>query len=691
MLRDLRYGVRALLQAKGWTGVVVLSLALGIGATAAIFSAINNLLLQKLPVRNPDTLVRLRVAGKNDMVTNSSDYGSSQPIDGQNVRTTFSYPMFLELRDANRTMTDLFACAPSGRMNVVVDGTADVATSFVSSGNYYSVLGVTAVLGRTITPADDQPAAPPVAVISHRFWKSRFAGDPTVVGKIIRIANIPITIVGVLPPQFIGVQRTIAEASDVGLPLVLTSQLNNELSADQQRLKQPTYWWLQIMGRLKPGVTAAQVRGNLAGVFQHEAQAGLGAYLASLPDEKRLTSDNQNRAAVPNLVVDAGARGLFDPTPADVLAVRILSVVVVLVLLIVCANVANLLLSRSSVRQKEVSIRLSMGATRGRLIRQLLTESVLLASMGGALGILVGNWGTRLLPRALGQFHPLDWRVLVFVLAVTTSTGIVFGIAPALRATSVDLTSALNENSRSMARSRGALSKVLLIAQVAISLMLLIGAGLFLRTVQNLRRENVGFNPQNLVVFQVNPRLIQYDPGSFSALYQRIIDRLEAVPGLRAVTFSHVGLLAGSENSTNIFVQGRAYPPGRANNNNNIDRLVVWDNFFETMGMPLLAGRGFRAADDQGAPKVAVINESAARKYFPNENPLGRRFGSNRETSGQIEIVGVLRDAKYVNVRDPAPPTMYVPYLQNSSVSAVFEVRIAGDPAAAMEGIRRAV
>lgn len=695
MLKDLRHGVRVLLQAKGWTAVVVLSLALGIGANTALFSAVNGLLLKKLPVKDPDTLVRLRYVGRNDMVTSSSDYGASGQIGGQDVRTTFSYPMFQDFRAANRTMQVMAAGAPFGRINVVVDGKADIANSYISSGNYYRMLGVRTHLGRTIVPEDDQPSAAPVAVISHDYWRSRFGSDPKVLGKIVHIANVPIEIVGVLSPEFIGAQRTVGQPPDIGLPLMLDSRLSPEMNnpiggIEKPRLNQPTYWWLQIMGRVKPGVSPAQVQANLEGVFQHAARAGLDSYLSSLSEKARSTSMNRSRTEVPRLLVDSGSRGTYDPNRNDMRAVAILSAVVALVLLIVCANVANLLLSRATTRQKEISIRLSMGATRGRLVRQLLTESVLLASVSGALGILVGYWGTQLLPGALGQTTPLDWHVLSFVFVVTAITGILFGIAPALRASGINVNAALKENSRSVARSRTMLSKGLLIFQVAISLVLLIGAGLFLRTVQNLRHVDVGFNPQNLVLFQVNPRMIQYDPKRFASLYKEIIDRLLAVPGVRGVTFSHVPLLSGSENSTGIFVQGRAYPFGR-NRDNNIHRLVVWPNFFETMGIPLLAGRSFNARDNESAPKVAMINEAAARKYFPNENPVGRRFGSSIEQSGELETVGVLRDAKYSSVRDPAPPTMYVPYLQSPSINAVFEVRTAGDPSGAISAIREAV
>ena len=297
----------------------------------------------------------------------------------------------------------------------------------------------------------------------------------------------------------------------MSLPLALEPQFNAGLNAPQSLVTRPTFWWLQVMGRLKPGVTPAQVQGNLAGVFQHTARAGFDSYLSSLSPEERSRSSLQDRTQIPELLVDSGSRGIYDVNTTDLRAVTVLTAVVALVLLIVCANVANLLLSRATARQRELSVRLALGATRARLVRQLLTESLLLAGIGGALGILVGRWGQQLLPGATGQASPLDWRVLAFVIAVTTVTGIVFGIAPALRATRTDVSSALKENSRSVAGSRSVLGRSLVVAQVAISLVLLIGAGLFLRTLQNLRQVDVGFNPRNVLLFRVNPALNRYD------------------------------------------------------------------------------------------------------------------------------------------------------------------------------------
>jgi predicted permease len=692
LLKDLRHAVRMLLHTKAWTAVVVLSLALGIGANTALFSAVNGMLLTKLPVADPDGLVRLRYAGRNDAVTSSSGYGSIAPSPtGEPVRATFSYPMFQQFLVDNQTMGDMFACAPFGRVNIVVNGQAEIGSAFIATGNFHRVLGVRARLGRTILPDDDKATAPPVAVISSKYWNTRFGADPNIVGRNISVNNVPVTIVGVLAPEFTGVQQPVGEPADITLPLALDTQLNTFTDPRGPRLSQATYWWLQVMGRLKPGGTAEQVQANLAGPFQQTARANLETFLNQLSEKERGTTINRTRSQVPRLVVESGARGVYDVNTNELRSVTLLTVVVALVLLIVCANVANLLLSRATTRQKELSVRLSLGATRGRLVRQLLTESLLLAAIGGLLGIVVAYWGKQLLPSAAGRLSGLDWRILAFVAVVTIVTGILFGIAPALRGTGMNVNSALKETSRSVVGARSVLGKSLLVVQVAMSLVLLVGAGLFLRTLHNLRHVDVGFNPQNLLLFRVSPQLNRYDDKRAAALYESMMERLAALPSVRGVAMSQPALLSGSVNSTSIYVQGRVYTGDGRGDGNSINRLVVSPNFFEVMQIPVVLGRAFTARDNSTAPKVVVINEAAARTYFPKENPIGRRFGSSVETAGELEIVGVLRDAKYDSVRDSAPPTMYVPYTQTRFGNAVFEVRTAGTTTAATGSIREAV
>jgi predicted permease len=698
MLQDLRYAGRVILQGKGWSAMVVLSLALGIGANTALFSATNGLLLRELPVEDPDTLVRLRHVGRNRMSNNVSEYGNIARPPGQSAGSTFSFAVFQELRKANQTLTDLAAGAPLGSVNVVVDGNAEISTAYIGSGNYLRLLGVRAILGRTILPDDDRPDAPPVATISAQYWTRRFGNDPAIAGRTIRVNNTLITIVGVLQPQFTGVQRVIGEAPDLTFPLSLDPVLNPQAAGPPDappRLQQPTHYWLQAIGRLEPGATAQQVQANLAGTFEQAARQGMTTYLASLPAAERESSQNRSRTDVSRLEVSSAAQGVYDNDAATLRSVTIISVVVGLILLLVCANIANLLLSRAAARQKEIAVRLSLGATRARLVRQLLTESLVLALAGGALGVLVAHWGRRLLPTHVAT-APLDWRVLLFASGVALATGIVFGIAPALRVTGTSAGDALKETSRSVIGSRTLLSKSLVVVQVAISLVLLIGAGLFLRTVDNLRRVDVGFNPNNLVLFRVNPQLNGYPPARIELLYAQMTGRLLGVPGVRSVTLSNPPMLTGSVNSTGFVVQGRTYGPEyrddpRLRSTISVNRVRIAPNFFATMEIPVIRGRAFTERDTGAAPKVAVVNEAAVRKFFSTEDPLGKRFGGTPETSSQIEIVGVVKDVMYNELRELPPPTIYVPYVQNPVGAMAFIVRTASDPAPLMGSVREAV
>jgi predicted permease len=689
MLRDLRHGIRVLMHARGWTVVVILSLAVGIGANVAVFTAVNGLLLRKLPVEDPDSLVRLRWGGRNDMSNDVSDYGSSgRGRDGRTIRTTFSYPMYQDFKSANQTMTDLAATRPSG-ITVTIDGRAETARALMATGNYHALLGVTARIGRTLLPEDDDPAAPAVAVLSDGYWRTRFGADPSVLGRTIRIGRIPVTVVGVTDPSFTGTQTIAAEPPSLTAPL----RLDDQISGEDPRLSDPTAWWVQITGRLKPGMTADQVHGNLGAVFQRQARAGMDAYLARVSEEIRTRSDNQGRTAVPHLLVDSARRGTYDQNEFQIRALTLLGAIVALVLVLVSANVANLLLSRVAARRREISVRMSMGASRGRVIRQLLAESLILAAAGGTLGLALARWGQPLLPHPVGTAAPADWRILLFTAGMTFVVGIVFGIAPALRATRMDVGTALKEDSRTVAGSNPTLSRVLLVMQVSISVVLLSGAGLCLHTLNNLRRVDIGFDPQNLLFVRVDVDGAGWDDERKIQYVQNGMTRLQAVAGVRSVTVSRPTLLSGGTSTTNIYLQGRAYPGGRAAysaEQTEIHRVVIAPNYFVTMGVPLVNGRAFTERDDQRSPKVAVINEAAARKFFGNENPIGRRFGGAPERSEEIEIVGVLRDVRYNSLREPPPPTVYVPYLQYGPDDLVFTLRTTSDPAIMLGAVREA-
>jgi predicted permease len=678
-----------LLQARGWTAVVVLSLAVGIGANATVFTAVNGLLLRKLPVTDPDALVRIRWGGRNQMANDSSDYGGAPGSDGAPVRATFSYPMLQHLKAANQTMTDLAGSRPAG-ITVTIDGRAETATALLVTGNYHGLLGVTARIGRTLAPDDDNPAAPAVATLSDRFWQTRFAADPGVLGKTISINKVPVTIVGVTSASFTGTQIVNGRLQDVTMPL----RLDDQISGDDPRMNDATAWWVQVTGRLKPGITFAQVKGNLEPVFQHQARAGLEAFLAARSDKERSLSRNQARTAVPHLLVDSASRGTYDADTRQTRALSLLSSVAVLVLVLVCANVANLLLSRVTARQREISVRLSIGATRWRLVRQLLTESLLLAGLGGIAGLALARWGQPLLPAPVGTSAPADWRIVAFTSGMTMLTGIIFGIAPALRATKMDVGSALKETSRSVAASNTILSRALLVVQVSISVVLLVGAGLFLQCLNNLRSVDVGFDPQNLVFVRVDAEGGGLSDERKFQYAQDAMLRLQAVSGVKAATVSKPTLLSGSTSGTAMFVQGRDYAGERARyiaERDDINRVIVAPNYFTTMGIPLISGRGFTNRDDGRAPEVAVINEAAARKFFPGENPIGRRFGHSPEGTGNIEIVGVLRDVRYNSLKEQPPPTLYLPHLQSNPEDLVFSVRTAGDPANVLSALRAAV
>jgi predicted permease len=680
--QDIRYAARGLRRNLRFTLVVVATLALGIGANATLFSVANGLLLQRIRVKDPDSLVRLRRAGPNDMVTNSSDYGYSKPdAMGRDVRTTFSHAIYQEFRSSNATLTDLFACAPLFRVIVAADGQAAVASGFISSGNFYQVLGVTARIGRTLVPDDDRPDAPPVAVISHKYWTSRFGTDPSSVGKRVSVNGVPVTIVGVLPPSFAGIQTAIGEPPDISLPL----SLDRQVSIDRARLDQATNWWLQVGGRLKPGVTASQVQGNLAGVFQHSAKAGLDAYLSSLDDAARSTSVNRSRSAVPHFEVDSASRGMYDANATDVRSVAVLSGVVALLLLIVCANVANLLLVRTLGRQREMGVRISLGATRRRLMRQLIVESVLLASLGGAAAVIVGYWGRLLLPASLTRSTYLEWNVILFVAVVTLLSGALVGAVPAFRATRAHASAGLKGAGRGTTAGRSAASRSLLVVQVALSLVLLIGAGLFVKTLRNLRGVDPGFESTNLLLMRVDPQLVRYDAERTRALYDRLLSELSSVPGVNATVLSQPALLSGAVNSTSLFVRGRTDPA------TNVHRMIVSPGFFAAMGISLLEGRPLGENDRTDGPKVALINQTAARQIFPNASAVGQRFGHSLENNSQFEIVGVVGDVKYNSLRDAPPPTMYVPYQQADLRGVSFGVRTASDPMSVVASVREAV
>lgn len=505
------------------------------------------------------------------------------------------------------------------------------------------------------------------------------------------------------PPGFEGTME-VGSTQDVTVPIAWEPQLSVERV--RSNMNGAGVWWLRLMGRLKPGATVEQARAQLETAFHQSVIEHRAARQAQAQATGGNAINDLDPKFYPRLYVDPGGQGEMNARQRYAPSLYLLLGVVGLVLLIACANVANLLLSRASARQKEIGVRLALGASRGRLIRQLLTESVMLAALGGALGVLfalwikdgllaVNDWGGR----GMRALEPsLDWRVLGFTLGLSLLTGIVFGLAPAWRATKVDLAPTLKDSARSSsAASRSLLGRGLVVLQVALSLLLLVGAGLFLRTLINLQRVEPGFNTKNLLLFGVQPGLIGYKEEKLSQLYQQLTERLEALPGVKSVTFSRMRLLARGSSSRGVFLRSAlsAAPDSEGRIRESGEGYIhqVRENFLEAMEIPLLAGRSLNATDDASAPRVVVVNQTFANKYFPNESPIGKRFAFDPKKPDEIEIVGLARDAKYARQRDEIPPTAYLSWRQEmrSMSGATFEIRTAGDPATAVTAIHEAV
>ena len=690
---DIRYGLRSLLNHPGFTAVAVLTLALGVGANTALFSVVDAVLLKKLPVKDAEQLVLLQ-ASWNGQKFGPGSYDGSNMLDratGLTVGTSFPLQTLTRLRQEPGALSDIFAFSPM-EVNFNAGGQAEVVGAQVVSGNYYSALGVPALIGRTITDADDNAAATPIVVLSHRFWMNRFNSDPSAVGKQVNINNVAFTIAGVTPPGFSGTSQ-VGSSQDVSFPLAWEPQINGENS----NLEGEGVWWLRLMGRLKPGATMAQAEASLAGPFQQSVLEHRALRRTDSGTALRTLDPND----LPKLGVESGSQGEMNSRRWLQPPLRLLAGVVGVVLLIACANVANLLLVRASSRRKEIAVRLALGASRWRLVRQLLTESLLLAAVGGAVGVLFALWikdGLLLVTewggREMSALNPsLDLRVLGFTLGLSFLTGIIFGILPALRATNLDLTPALKDAGRnSSGLSRSWLSKSLVVVQVSLSVLLLIGAGLLIRTLRNLQHVDMGFNANNLLLFKVEPSLLGYKDEKLADLYQRSFSRLEAVPGVQSVTFSRSPLLSQSAWTSSLYLPGVIAANGQPRES---DAKVhsIRENFFNTMEIPLLLGRGLTERDDERAPRVAIVNQAFVKAHFPNENPIGKRFGFEPAKPDEIEIVGVARDAKYTSQRATIQPTVYQAWRQvlRRMTFATFEVRTAGDPSAAIAGIRQAM
>ncbi len=686
--QDLRHGARILLRSPGFTVVAILSLALGIGANTAIFSVANEVLFKSLPVKNPEQLVLFRWSSGPKLMGGGFRPGVSiDPVTGATAGKSFSFLTYERFREQTRTLSDVFAFTGMFSADGADGQPGHLSGQFVS-GNYFSALGVTPALGRLFAGGDDTESANLVVVISHRYWERRYGLDPAVIGKAIPLGNLSLTIIGVTPAEFLGTQQ-LGVSADLTIPLAAAPGLGNSGPKFLSKMKeQPWIWAVMVMGRKRPSSSFDQVRADLQAAFFSAALQGW--------NEGPRSKGAKEPPDAPRLEVVAGNQGLTESREALSRSIVTMMVIVGIVLLIVCSNLANLLLARTTVRRREIAVRIALGGSRARLVRQLLTENVLLVVLGASVGALFAFWGKDLYLSWIQVTNlsfaiqsRLDLRVLGFTIAVAVVTGVLVGLAPALRATRMDLSAAIKDSGRAPQGSRALAGKALLIAQVAMSFVLLIAAGLFTRTVLNLEHADVGFNIQNLLLFNADPQLNRHPRAEVPSRYQLAMERIQSVPGVQMATASGLPLLSGDIAMPFLWVPGRVR---QADEDSTVFLQYVWPNFFETMGMPMMLGRTLTIQDTQrwlagraqSRPYTAVINESLARKYFPGVNPIGQRFCEMKSPTSSgcpenelAEIVGVVRDAKFTTVRQEIPPTIFYPF---SPSPVTFEVRTKTDP-----------
>ena len=692
--QDVRYGLRTMFKNRVFTTLAALSLALGIGANTAIYSFMDSILLRSLPVRDPASLVVVKWRSRpfNIAATNGSEF-VMHSIDGRTYRDSagttaaiFPFPAFERLQQTSApVLSSVFAYFPAGNVNVMIKGEAELADGEYVSGDFFRGLAVSPAAGRLIIADDDRAGAPPVAVISMGYSQRRFGGAAEAAGQPILINNVAFTVIGVTPSEFFGVDP--GAAPDVYLPM----RANLLFDSDAARLYlDQNYYWVQMMGRLRPGVRRAQAQAALAGPFEQ--------WVAPT------ATNDRERANLPVLRLEEGAGGLDSLRRQYSKPLYVLLAMVGLILAIACANTANLLLARAVARKREMAVRLSLGAGRLRVVRQLLTESVLLASLSGGLGILIAVVGIRVLTLLLanGQegftlYAELNWHVLGVTLGLSLLCGVLFGLAPAIQSTRPALMPALKDRSVSEPRTslrgrvpRLSLTQALVVAQIAISLLLLVAAGLFVRTLSNLQSISLGFNRDSVLLFELNAPQAGYPESRVAAFYADLRRRLSEVPGVRDATLSHASLIRA----------GRAYPitvDGQPTRGTRI--LYTGPRFFTTMQIPMLRGREIAEGDRQGTLPVAVVSDLFARTNFGDEDPVGRRIevgGSMRVRGAPVvlEIVGVAATARYGGLKREIPPVVYVAYAQVPSPQLeemTYALRTDGDPLRYVAAVRQIV
>jgi len=668
--QDLRYAIRTLLKTPAFTLIVVVTLALGIGANTAIFSLTDQLLLRLLPVKDPQQLVMFENPG---------------PFQGRsNNSNTFSYPMYRDFRDRNTVFDGVIASFTTS-LTLTVDGQAERVDGELVSGNYFDVLGVHPVAGRALTADDDRVAnGSQAAMISYGYWMRRFAGDRSVVNRAIALNGHPMTIVGIAPPGFFGI--SIGQSADVLVPVTLKAQMTPTWDDLENRRSR----WLVLMARLKPGVSVAQAEAGMNVLYRQINELEVKALEGS-------SEKTRERFLAKHLFVKPGAKGRSNLRREFSTPIVVLMGMVGLVLLIACANVANLLLARGAARQKEVAIRLALGAGRRTVVRQRLIESLLLALAGAAIGLPLAWASTALLVRALPSQSAEqtltaapDVRVVLFALVVSAVTAVLFGLAPALQSTRPALTSTLKDEATGVVGGTGhaRFRQALVVAQVGLSVLLLAGAALFARSLYNLKNVNPGFDTEHLLAFAVDPSLSGYSHERTVRVFHDLRERIAAIPDVRAASPSVIPLLTNSEWRSTVTVEGFQAKEGA---DMNPDINSVGPQYFATMRQPLVAGREFTDRDVDGAPKVAIVNEALARYFFGRESPIGRRLGFRRNGS-DLEIVGVVKDFRNTNLREEPKRFVFMPFAQTDELNEMtFYVRARGDVAAVTTAVRAAV
>ncbi len=675
LLQDLRYALRTLRKSPFFASVAVLSLALGIGANTAIFTLINQLILQMLPVKHPEELVLLTARGNH--------YGNNT---GGNA---ISYPMYQDFRDKNRVFSAMF-CRYGMTMSLSSEGRTEIVAGELVSGNYFPVLGVGAALGRVFTASDDlHQGGHPLAILSYGYWKTRFAADPGVIGRRIAVNGYPLTIAGVSQDGFDGVEA--GYSPQIRVPMMMKKEMTPGpwYSLNDRRSR-----FVQAFGRLKPGMTLETAKAGLQPLFHQILEM-------EVQDKEFATASQNMKQQFLKMWMNLlpASKGRSDLRRQFANPLWALMAIVGLVLLIACSNVANLLVARATARQKEVAVRLAMGASRGRLICQLLKESLLLSMAGGAAGLglavlmdreLIGFLPAGVIPLHLASAP--DARVLGFTLAVSVLTGLIFGLAPAIQSTRPDLAGTLKDQAGSVVGGTSVgLRQTLVVLQVALSLLLLIGAGLFIQSLRNLKDLNPGFQTQDLATFSLDPTLNGYKPERSLQFYRQLVERLSGLGGVTSAALAVIPVLDDNEWDSSVTVEGYTSKQGPSAQPH---MQFVTPAFFETLGIPILVGRDFSLRDEEGASKVAIVNEKFAKRYFESGSPIGRHvgMGGNPGTKTDIEIVGVVKDTKYENMRQEVPYELYRPYQQVGFVTGMSAyVRTRGEPASLFSALRQTV